>query len=779
MKKNLSKKIISLVTVFALAVALVPTTLALADTEPVTVEKSSKWIDLNNQIAEISVKVNAKNQTVTENTDIVFAIDASTTMIGDDIKNAKNAIKQFTDSISSNPNTNGKVKIGLVAYNKEADIMLGLTKDYASVKAELNNDLKWNDLLFNSTNIQAGIKKAEDMLMNSSATNKYIIVIGDGEPTKSYKITQGKFENVQYKSDCYSYWLFGTKWNHKIKVTGFDFAPTKCNYNDTVGNGLDYNFILDYNVTKEYEANCSHGNMCTCDIEHKVTNNGEATFFEAGLAKKAGIKMFSIGYGVNGGTAETVLKKIADNGCYYKANKNGTEIENAINNIKNTIVKEVSQGTNASLIEAESSIKIDGAPVNYEIVAGSITTTQGTVTMSGNSLLWSIGNLPNGSATLTYRVKFTASLPVGNKTITLDDSSLEYDNTSGTTETVTSTEDGTPLQYSKHNVKFIGYEENADRQLVEKVMLEGEYFEGEVVNAPVLSETAGYTFAWPKDSVNVAQENETVEAVATKKSFDVKFFGFDGIQIGETQKINYLESAVAPANPTADDKVFTSWGTDAWKSVTGNTDVYPNGTIKKFDVTYKIKDIETGDITTLKTISDVDYNTASSTLTAPDYTLPEGYEIVTDWTLPENITSNVEVTKTIQKKTFTVIFKDYNGNQIGDTQVVKYGESAVEPAKPVDATKTFTKWSTDEWKDVKSNLVVIAMYNPVVIIEDDETPLVVIPDDNIPTVQIPDGKVPTASNPKTGVNYPVMILMLIAFASLTTTIILKKKSQED
>lgn len=769
MKKSLSKKIVSLVTVFALAVALLPTALVSADTTPVTVAKSSKWIDLNNQIAEISVKVNANNQIVTEKTDIVFAIDASTTMMGDDIKNAKAAIKSFTDSIASNSNTNGKVRIGLVKYDNNADVLLNLTNNYSLVNSELNKDFNWYDLFLNATNIQAGIKKAEDMLKNSTATNKYIIVIGDGEPTRSYKITQGNFSNIQYASDCYSYWLFGTKWVHRIKVTGFDFKPTQCDYNNLVGNFLndDLGFITNYSIKKNFSAKCQHGDNCSDDAVYNVTSNNTATLFEAGLAKNAGIKMFSIGYGVNGGNAESVLKGIADSSCYYKANKNGTEINNAVNNIKNKIVKEVSQGTNASLTEASSSIKIGGTTVDYQIVAGSIRTTQGTATNSGNSINWAIGNLPNGSATLTYRVKITTPLPTGNNTITLGSANLNYKNISGASASAPSATTGEPLQYSKHTVKFVGYEENADRQLVEKVLMQDDYFEGETVNAPALTETAGYTFAWPETSVVVSDDNETVTAVATKKSFDVKFYGFDGNQIGETQNIKYLESATAPADPTAVDKDFTGWGTEAWKSVTGNTDVYPNGTIKKFNVSYEVKDLETGETTPIDITNDVDYNTASSTLTAPEFTLPEGYEVATEWTLPENITSDITVTKTIQKKTFKVEFKDYNGNTIGDAQVIKYGDSAVEPAKPVDATKTFTKWSTEEWKEVKSDLTVTAEFTAVVNIDDDDTPLVNIPDDDVPT----------ASNPKTGNEYFTVILMLVAFAAATTTLILKKKAQ--
>ena len=847
MKKNLSKKIVSLVTVFALAVALMPTSLVSADTAPVTVEKSAKWIDLNNQIAEISVKVNAKNQIVTAKTDVVFAIDVSGSMMGNDIINAKNAIKSFTDAISKNTNTNGAVRVGIVGYNNKAEKLLGLTSNYSQVTSVLNKEFEWQDMIFKATNIQAGIKQAKDMLNNSTATNKYIIVIGDGEPTKSFKITQGKFTGVETKDTCWSYPKlvrvfppkFKDEWVHGIKVTDFDFTPTACNYDEIVGNGFGHNLgiFTDYTVDKDYTAKCSHDDSCTDAMKYKVNDNNQATLFEAGLAKKAGIKMFSIGYGVSG-DAETILKKIADNNCYVKARKNTNDIyEKAVKPIENKIVKEVSQGTNASLTEAASSIKINGTAVDYQIVAGSINVTSGTTTTNGNSINWAIGNLPNGSATLTYRVKITTPLPTGNNTITLGNAGFKYENVSNQIVTATSATAGAPLQYSKHTVKFIGYEENADRQLVQKVLKQDDYFKNETVNAPALTETAGYTFAWPKTSVIVANANETVTAVAAKKSFDVKFFDFANNQIGETQSVKYLESATAPADPTAVDKDFTGWGTEAWKSVTGNTDVYPNGTIKKFDVSYEVKDLETGETTPVGTTNDVEYNTASSTLTAPEFTLPEGYEVAEDWTLPESITSDVTVTKTIQKKkfnvsyevkdletdettpvdtiegvkfntasstltapeftlpegyevaedwtlpenitsdvtvtkttqkkTFKVEFKDYDGNTIGDAQVIKYGDSAVEPAKPVDTTKTFTKWSSEEWKEVKSDLTVTAEFNSVVIIDDDDTPLINIPDDDIPT----------APNPKTGIEYSTVILMLVALTVATTTLVLKKKAQ--
>ncbi|MCL2771875.1 MAG: InlB B-repeat-containing protein [Oscillospiraceae bacterium] len=59
--------------------------------------------------------------------------------------------------------------------------------------------------------------------------------------------------------------------------------------------------------------------------------------------------------------------------------------------------------------------------------------------------------------------------------------------------------------------------------------------------------------------------------------------------------------------------------------------------------------------------------------------------------------------------TFMVTFIGFDGNPIGDTQTVKYGESATAPTAPAVTGYTFTGWD-NSFEDIKGDLTVTAQY---------------------------------------------------------------------
>lgn len=64
--------------------------------------------------------------------------------------------------------------------------------------------------------------------------------------------------------------------------------------------------------------------------------------------------------------------------------------------------------------------------------------------------------------------------------------------------------------------------------------------------------------------------------------------------------------------------------------------------------------------------------------------------------------------------TFTVTFKDYNGETIGKPQTVNMGENATAPAAPVRKGYLFTGWDKN-FTDVRENLVITAIYEPILV----------------------------------------------------------------
>lgn len=64
-------------------------------------------------------------------------------------------------------------------------------------------------------------------------------------------------------------------------------------------------------------------------------------------------------------------------------------------------------------------------------------------------------------------------------------------------------------------------------------------------------------------------------------------------------------------------------------------------------------------------------------------------------------------------KEHTVIFKDFDGKQIGEAQIVKHGEDAVAPTVPAHEGYTFIGWD-QEFTKVTSDLTITAKYAPII-----------------------------------------------------------------
>lgn len=119
----------------------------------------------------------------------------------------------------------------------------------------------------------------------------------------------------------------------------------------------------------------------------------------------------------------------------------------------------------------------------------------------------------------------------------------------------------------------------------------------------------------------------------------------------------------------------------------------------KFTVVFKDKD---GAV--LKT----EYVNQGSDAQAP--TPPEitGY-LFSGWNASfSNVTSDLEVTATYAIRTFKVIFKDEQGNELSN-QTINYGTSATAPTPPEVAGYTFIGWDV-EYVNITNDTVVIAKY---------------------------------------------------------------------
>ncbi|GIO36339.1 hypothetical protein J41TS12_12000 [Paenibacillus antibioticophila] len=331
--------------------------------------KSGEW--------KITLKVEGKN--IQSSSDVVLVIDKSGSMQGNKLINAKNAAKKFVDDLllPNSPN-----RIAVVAFSNSASNVSGFRD--ISGKTSLKSGID-SITASGGTHIQAGLKNARELLGNSTADNKVIVVLSDGEPTYSYQGT----EAIPYS------------WQH----IGYSFAISQFDYTDTVGNGSNY------------DVNAGFGERTWSwfgwRYQYPVKDHGIGTASEAKFAKDAGYKIYSVGLDVsNNSNAIKVLKDVQSEG-YYPANSQ------ELNTIFQKMASQISfAAQNAKVIDPMGDVfnlKKQGAVVSQT----DYTASQGTVTWNDatETFTWDIGNIAEGNpATLTYTVVMDQSKnPVSNE----------------------------------------------------------------------------------------------------------------------------------------------------------------------------------------------------------------------------------------------------------------------------------------------------------------------------------------------------------------------------
>jgi hypothetical protein len=75
-----------------------------------------------------------------------------------------------------------------------------------------------------------------------------------------------------------------------------------------------------------------------------------------------------------------------------------------------------------------------------------------------------------------------------------------------------------------------------------------------------------------------------------------------------------------------------------------------------------------------------------------------------------NVFSAISVTAQYEKKTFTVIFKNYDGSVL-KTEVVEYGKKPTPPEVDQREGYVFTGWDS-EFTGVTGDMVIMALYSP-------------------------------------------------------------------
>lgn len=380
--------------------------------------KDAQPVEDEDGVYEITLTIQGKNYKTTS--DVVLVIDCSGSMEGTKLTNTRKAAKAFGDKLLTE---NSTTRIAIVTFIDTATAYNSghfyTASELSDFKAAVDDATYANG----GTNQQAGIHVAQQLLASASSTGKQknIVILSDGEPTYSHP-----FVATATYSGCEAWTRIDCPWGGSITNIGA-FAPS---YSDIVGAGNS--FTMNYNAA--VTATCpKHGDSTTKDYVYnlngtyttsKGTDNGVATIWEANQAKAAGTTIFSVALqaGTNG---ENTLKDCAtDPTAGYFAIAQNDNVETKLTAAFETIAGSIAKAaTNGSVVDPMSDyvgLDFAGDPTytnDYAAYANKqydVYLSQGTVTRSGNTLNWTVGDISEGQdAVMKYRVKLNDGLEKG------------------------------------------------------------------------------------------------------------------------------------------------------------------------------------------------------------------------------------------------------------------------------------------------------------------------------------------------------------------------------
>lgn len=374
----------------------------------IKLDKDAKAVEGHENLWEVTLGIQGKNYKTTS--DVVLVIDNSNSMYeengkkNDRMVQTKAAANAFIDKLLTEDST---TRIAVVVFNLKVDQTGFYTwADKAELKTYINNIEKATDRYDGGTFTQLGIKTARDLL-NSSASiggNKSIVLLSDGVPTASYRVSGTA------TGTCYSY---GLGYHHNYSYDEDTVVVTGCDYKNQAGDGTEEtDGRIDLTLT------CEHGETKTLNRAQSI-NHSYATVWEAGQALQDGITVYSVA--LQAGTeGETILKNCATNPStgFFAIDKNESDIasklEAAFTTIAGSIAIAAKAGTVADTMGDEVQLSFsDAAPVItndkavYDAGNADVYISQGSATYDANArrINWTVGNVSEGdNPIMKYKV---------------------------------------------------------------------------------------------------------------------------------------------------------------------------------------------------------------------------------------------------------------------------------------------------------------------------------------------------------------------------------------
>ena len=348
----------------------------------IKLDKDAAAVEGETNLWEVTLGIQGKN--FETKSDVVLVIDNSNSMYENDrMVQTKAAANAFVDALLTQDSA---TRIAVVVFNLTVK-QTGFY-DYSNkeeLKAYINAVSQNNE--DGGTFTQLGIKTARDLLKSSASTglNKNIVLLSDGDPTASYRVTgtaTGTCFLGFHNAECDE---------STVKVNG-------CYYNMQEGNGgRADDGAIDLSLT------CEHGKTKnkTYAISHSY-----ATIWEAQQAANDGMTVFSIALQA-GTTGENVLRACATNpatGFYAIAPTDNVaeKLTNAFTSIAGSIaiaarngVVNDPMGENVQLSFSGSAPVITTDKKVYDEGKADIYISQGTATYNAETraISWTVGSV--------------------------------------------------------------------------------------------------------------------------------------------------------------------------------------------------------------------------------------------------------------------------------------------------------------------------------------------------------------------------------------------------
>lgn len=366
----------------------------------IKLDKDAAAVEGETNLWEITLGIQGKN--FETRSDVVLVIDNSNSMYENDrMVQTKAAANAFVDALLTQDSA---TRIAVVVFNLTVK-QTGFY-DYSN-KEELKayiNAVSQNDK-DGGTFTQLGIKTARDLLKSPASTglNKNIVLLSDGDPTASYRVTGTA------TGTCTTHWPFGNI-THNDECDESTVKVNGCNYNEQAGNGKSADDGL---IT--LQLTCKHDKTAnrTFYISHSY-----ATIWEAQQAANDGMTVFSIALQA-GTTGENVLRACATNpatGFYAIASTDDIEekLTTAFTSIAGSIAIAASNGVVNDPMGEHVQLSFSGpAPVittdKAVYVAGNadIYISQGSAVYDAatRSISWTVGSVREGdNPIMKYKV---------------------------------------------------------------------------------------------------------------------------------------------------------------------------------------------------------------------------------------------------------------------------------------------------------------------------------------------------------------------------------------